>query len=160
MKKMYEFYVYLHVDPRTNEVVYVGKGKYGRAWDVTRCRSLNKEHQEWMKELSSYGFVPSDWVIIYNKGMSEEAAFLLEKEYLHTNGVLKFNRQSGERQHQAKLTDEQAIEIFHLAWDKKESQASIAKRYGVCRTVVPVIKYKRQWKATLAKETHANYKAR
>ena len=46
--------VYIHVDPRNGNLVYVGKGKYGRAWDVTRARAGHHEHSEWMKEFSSF----------------------------------------------------------------------------------------------------------
>lgn len=109
---MNNFYVYLHTDPRTQEVVYVGKGKHGRAWDVTRCRTDNKEHQNWMLELSELGFIPTDWVSILYKNHTENGALQLEKEYLHLHGVLRFNRQSGERQHQAKMTDAQALEAY------------------------------------------------
>jgi hypothetical protein len=142
----YTYYVYLHTDPVTKQVVYVGKGCNGRAWDVTRCRNTNHSHMLWMKAQIQAGFVPSDWVSILAKGLSEKAAFTLEKEYLYTNGVLLFNRQSGERQHQAKLKDKQAIEIFKRA-NAGEIHRLLAKEYGVSRNCISMIATRKQWKA-------------
>ena len=144
------FYVYLHVCPKTKEVVYVGKGTSGRAWDVTRARAGYEEHQQWMLSLIAEGFLPHEWVEILHRGLTESEAFGKEKEYLYSNGRTRFNRYSGERQHQAKLTDLQAIEIYRAAWTTDEPHKSIAERYGICRTSVSMIKHKRQWRTTLA----------
>ena len=153
---MSKFYVYMHRCPLTSEIVYVGKGTGGRAWDVTRSRGTFKEHQTWMLELIDQGYVPSDWVFIIHKGLDEREAFNREKEFLYANGHVRFNRYSGERQHQAKLSDQDAIDIYKLAWTTKEPHSSIAARYGVCRTVISMIKHKKQWKTTLAGVTIEN----
>lgn len=150
------YYVYLHTDPSTKEVVYVGKGTGGRAWDVTRARGGHREHQAWMQRLMVEGYIPSDWVTVLGKSLTQEQAFSLEKQYLYDYGHVKFNRYSGERQHQAKLTDVQAIEIYTLAWTTDEKQGDIAKRYGVSRSAVAMIKTKKQWKTTLAGLDYAN----
>jgi len=154
---MNEFYVYHHVCPRTNEVVYVGKGKHGRAWDVTRSRAGNPDHLSWMKSLSKDGFTPDNWVVIFRKNLSESDAFKVEREELHSLGVRRFNRQSGERQHQSKITDAQAIEIFHKCWSGSQSRAEISLEYGISRSNVSMIKHKKQWKTTLSKETNIKY---
>lgn len=143
------FYVYLHVDPRTEEVVYVGKGKHGRAWDVTRCRGQHKEHQDWMLELTSLGFIPADWVKILYKNHTEQYAYTLEKEYLHINGVLRFNRQSGERQHQSKMTDEQALEAYRLVKSGRKHK-DVAEKFGVSRSAISMLASGKQWKAVTA----------
>ena len=41
------FYVYTHVN-RNGEVVYVGKGSKGRAWDSRPTTRDNVKHCEWM----------------------------------------------------------------------------------------------------------------
>ena len=143
------YYVYLHTDPETKEVVYVGKGVHGRAWDVTRARNHKSGHTDWMKDLCDRGFLPTDWVSILAKGLSEQEAFKLEKEYLHRNGVLRFNSQSGERQHQSKMTDEQAREAFLLAKDGMRHQ-EIADKYGVSRSAISMLASGKQWKAVTA----------
>ena len=141
------YYVYHHVDPITSEIVYVGKGCHGRAWDVTRCRNTHKEHQDWMKELCVLGYIPTDWVKIEHKNLSENEALRLEKEYFHTKGQPIFNRQSGEKNHQSKITDEQAREIYLLTKQKTMLHREIADLYGISRTAVSMIASRKQWKA-------------
>jgi hypothetical protein len=140
------YYVYLHTDPKTGEVVYVGKGVGGRAWDVTRCRREHKEHQQWMLSLMEEGYLPTDWVSIYKKNMTEEEAFKEEVAYLHTHGNVKFDRRSGEKNYQAKLTCDQVKKIFLT--DKNHTK--LAKEYGVSRSCISMIKSRKQWRSTTA----------
>lgn len=147
------YYVYLHKDPITNKIVYVGKGIGGRAWDVTRCRGQHKEHQLWMQTLMSNGYIPTDWVTIIHKNLTEQEAFSKEKEYLHTNGLLLFNRQSGERQHQAKLKNYQAIDIY-LALQLGIKPNELSTMYKVSKATIYMIKKKTQWKTTLSLLPH------
>ena len=146
---MDEHYVYLHHDPTTGQIVYVGKGIYGRAWDVTRSRAYNKEHREWMKGLSKLGFTPNQWVTIHKKNLTEEEAFKIEKEYLHNNGTLTFNMQCGEKQYQAKMTNKQAREAFKMAKEGKKHK-EIAELYGVSRTAISMLASGKQWRAVTA----------
>jgi hypothetical protein len=143
------FYVYKHVDPLYNMVVYIGKGCHGRAWDVTRCRNEHKEHQSWMKELCTLGYTPDDWVEIVQKGMSEKEALDLEHKLINTFGCPVYNRQSGEKQHQAKLSNQQAIEVYTLAKEGKLLHREIAEKYDISRTCVSMIASVKQWKAVL-----------
>lgn len=147
------YYVYEHFDPETKQIVYFGKGCYGRAWDVTRARRENKEHQLWMKELSSRGYLPSDWVYIRERELSEKEALELE-HYLINNYGPRFNTQAGEKQHQAKLTNEQAIEIYELANQKKDTpryplHQELANKYNVSRACISMIANVKQWKSVL-----------
>jgi hypothetical protein len=146
------FYVYQHHEPRVEqgECVYVGKGCHGRAWDVTRARRDNKHHQQWMLTLCSYGFIPTDWVSIISSGLSEKDALALEKQLIHTLAP-KFNMQSGEKQHQAKLTNDDALQIYDLVKSKKHTHKDIADTFGVSRTCVSMIASRKQWKAVLNK---------
>lgn len=100
-----------------------------------------------MKELSELGYIPSDWahVLVYN--VSEEAAFDLEKMRLHAIGGTKFNVQSGERNYQAKLTDDQAREIFM----RDETHQKLATEFGVSRSAISMIKSRKQWRAATSK---------
>ena len=145
--QMSKFYTYLHIDPLYKQVVYVGKGVHGRAWDVTRCRGQHKEHQDWMLELCELGYTPEEWVKILHKNLTEDAAFKLEKEWLHNNGCPIYNRQSGEKQHQAKLTNQQARDAYLLA-KMGMTHTEIAKEFRVSRTTITMIVSGRQWRAT------------
>ena len=145
---MNNYYVYLHKDPTTKEIVYVGKGRHGRAWDVTRCRTENKDHQNWMLEQSEKGFLPSDWVTILEKNLTEKEAFSAETVWMHEHGSPEFNRTSGQKNHQAKITDDQAREIFKLASIKQHKE--IAEEYGISRSAVSMIATRKQWRAATA----------
>ena len=92
------------------------------------------------------GYVPSDWVQIVSQALPEKEAFALEKECLHDSGGTIFNRQSGQRNYQAKLTDEQAREIYLST----ESVRSLAEKYQVSRACIYHIKKGTQWRAATA----------
>lgn len=141
-----KYYVYRHIHPETKETVYVGKGCYGRAWDVTRNRGGNPEHLEWCKGLADVGYLPSQWVVVDRQGLEESEALRVEKNYLHTKGRPQFNRQSGEKNYQAKLTDQQARDIFQ----RIDLHKTIAQEYGVSRSCISMIKSRKQWKAATA----------
>jgi hypothetical protein len=62
------FYVYAHLDPLTNEVRYIGKGKDRRAWSF----SHRKGHQKnWINYLKNLGLKPIVQIIIDNLSESE-----------------------------------------------------------------------------------------
>jgi hypothetical protein len=71
-----KYYVYKHICPKTKEVVYVGYGSYGRAWNCgggkTPLRS--QEHHEWMVGLLCEGFTPDQWIEIVKRNLSREEA--------------------------------------------------------------------------------------
>ena len=143
------FYVYLHQDPITKEVVYAGKGKYGRAWDVTRCRADNHAHTTWMKEQSEKGYLPTEWVIILKRDLSETEAYKTENDYIVAN-TPRFNRgqQIGEKNYQAKLTDDQARELFVRS--HKERIGDLAKEFAVSPAAIYHIKNRKQWRTATA----------
>lgn len=71
------FYVYQHVDPRTNLVRYIGKGRGKRAWDL---RDRHGHHKNWLKQLKNEGLEPRVELIETNK--TEEQAFELERLWI------------------------------------------------------------------------------
>ncbi len=94
------------------------------------------------------GYTPDDWVVIMWKGLSEQEALEKEKTYLHTKGCPRFNRQSGERNYQAKLTDEQARDIYRRA--PTTNHGDLAVEYGVSRSAISMIASRKQWRAATA----------
>lgn len=143
-----KYYVYTHHDPETHELMYIGKGSGGRAWDVTRCRNENPGHQKWMICLLENGYIPTDWVSIESKNLTEEQARNRELQLIHSNPS-RFNRQSGEKQHQAKLTNKQAIEIYKRIHSGEKAKA-LSEEFKVSKAAIYHIKKKNQWKAVLA----------
>ena len=80
-------YVYIHVDPRTDEVKYVGMGKRHRAWTCgSASNSRHPEHGKWMDTLLEEGYVPSDWTEIVQSRMTRESALFLEKSLIQLHG--------------------------------------------------------------------------
>lgn len=144
------YYVYTHVDPITGELVYVGKGCGGRAWDVTRNRGQHSEHLSWMKSLMNQGFIPSDWVNIIKKNLLDKEAREKEIELIHSIGLIRFNRQTGENQHQSKLTNDQAVEIFKIVSKDKTQIGELANKYNVSRAAIYMILNRKQWRAVTA----------
>lgn len=71
------FYVYAHLDPSSNEVRYIGKGKDRRAWSFSHRKG---HHGNWINKLKKLGLKPI--VQILFKNLSEEDAFKKEKELI------------------------------------------------------------------------------
>lgn len=74
-----DYYVYQHVDPKTNTVVYVGLGQYDRAWNV-RKGHRSPDHVSWLSEMYEEGFTLHDIVFVTDKGLTKEQAARIEKE--------------------------------------------------------------------------------
>ena len=85
-----------------------------------------------MQKQMERGFIPSDWTDVLYKGLTEKDAYTKEKEILHRIGGTIFNRQSGERNYQAKLTDEQARSIYV----SKDNSGVLSRKYGVSRAAI------------------------
>jgi len=76
------YYVYKHIEPVTNEVLYIGSGSKDRAWHYRVSMSRNSEHTEYLNALTEDGYIPSDWVEIVAKCLSKKEAVKLEKELI------------------------------------------------------------------------------
>ena len=82
-----ENYVYLHIDPRDQQVLYVGMGQRHRAWTCGRSSNSRVEaHGDWMDELISMGYTPDEWVHIVEKNLPRKKALELEKVLIDQYG--------------------------------------------------------------------------
>lgn len=70
------YYVYQYVDPKTNTVVYIGKGKDDRAYKHLKLSDNKRLHNMIQKRIRE-GFVLEPKII--SNELSEQDAFLLEK---------------------------------------------------------------------------------
>lgn len=88
-----KYYVYLHIDPRTSQPFYVGKGTGGRAW-IKNSRS--NAHLHLFKELKDIGLSPIiDIVAVFE---TEKEALKKEKEIIENlsySGVRLINKNKG-----------------------------------------------------------------
>lgn len=70
------FYIYFHRDLETSEIVYVGLGRYDRAWSTKRAR--DNGHYDWLREV-----LPNlNAVEIYRTGLVEDEARTLELDLI------------------------------------------------------------------------------
>lgn len=103
-KAVKKFYVYIHFHPESKEVVYVGKGTAGRAWQCGYSTAKapdglrgnrTKEHQQWIEKLLFVGYTPSDYVQIIAQGLDKKSAYRFEAELTEQHkiaGAKLFNR--------------------------------------------------------------------
>ena len=70
-------YVYVHVDPDTEDVVYIGVGKNSRAYASHNVRS--PEHLAWMNSLHNEGVNFVEFIAI---GLSSGEALNMEREMI------------------------------------------------------------------------------
>jgi hypothetical protein len=104
------FYVYLHEDPETNEILYIGHGWKHRAW-LCDYPFRSEEHADYLQELHGKGFNPSNWVFIEREGLTKEEACFHEREAIK-NLKPRFNKIQGEKL--LKVTPELLIEAQEL----------------------------------------------
>lgn len=102
------YYVYKHVDPRTDELLYIGHGCRGRAWTHGSDKSVlrSQEHLAHLESMIFDGFIPTDWVYIIHSGITKSDACSLEQEYIRSSQPT-YNKPQGK--HLLKLTPEQFV---------------------------------------------------
>ncbi len=96
-------YVYLHRNPRTLEIKYVGAGSSGRAWAYgwsskggPRRGNRTEEHQEWLSSLFESGYTMGDIVVIIAQGLSHPDALTIEREEIQKYNIeTLFNKEMG-----------------------------------------------------------------
>jgi len=119
-------YIYIHVDPRSKQTVYVGKGTGGRAWDCAFTSRGDKQHVAWMVQLLEESYTPQDFVVIVAQGLSEIDAKRLEVEWIeklkssnplfnHCYGRRLPRSLSLEQIQKAKVLQEQGISFQKIA---------------------------------------------
>lgn len=135
---MDSYYVYKHIDPRTGETKYVGKGKDSRAWTCGSYRSVNPNskqyghrdacHSNWQQELVSLGFLPCDWVHIEQRQLTQKEATEVES-LLITELTPIFNKQ-GNPEHKVSKINLDALPFMKQLKQMGYSYKNIAKLVG------------------------------
>lgn len=86
------YYVYLHIDPRTSQVVYVGQGTSERAWTYN---GRSPKHKKWFRQLNSLGFSPIIKLIhVFNNKKDALIREIMLISFFSKKGKL-FNRNKG-----------------------------------------------------------------
>lgn len=124
------YYVYHHIDPRTGELVYIGKGTKERAWAITTRKKKNPLHYAWLLELYTAGYRPPRWVKIVADDLNNADACALEAKQLYDVAYPRFNFYYGEKSHQAKLKEADVDKIYALR-DEGKTIYDIAPLFGI-----------------------------
>lgn len=76
------YYVYTHADPDTKEVVYVGVGTKDRAYTSRATQRGNPEHEQWLQDVETRGYIPHEYVNIICKSSNRDDCLLAEAELI------------------------------------------------------------------------------
>ena len=92
-----DFYVYKYIDPRNNQIIYIGKGKGNRRFyhlnKVKNNPTLNNFKNYFLNTIKSIlksGLEPE--IIIIENGMTQINALLLEKQLIEKYGRKLFDK--------------------------------------------------------------------
>lgn len=130
----YIYYVYKHIDPRTDELIYIGHGCRGRAWTHGSDKSVlrSQEHLAHLESMTADGFHAGDWVHIMYSVLPKSDACKVEQEYIRDYHPT-YNKPQGKAN--LKLTPEQ----FTLCQEMRNEGMfyhSIAEEIGVSTMTV------------------------
>lgn len=82
-------YVYYHKHPESGKILYVGHGRNERAWRCTTSGDSkhyghrSAEYSELLLDLQLRGYIPTDWVRVYKRGLTKAEACALEQKITH-----------------------------------------------------------------------------
>jgi len=122
-------YVYMHTDPASDDLLYVGHGCRGRSWTSL---SHSEDHTFHLEMMTKAGYTADDWVSIVEAGLTKRAACDIERHLiddLHT----MYNKVQGFKL--LKLTPKDLTLAMELR-DTGMSYQSIAKQFDVFTMVV------------------------
>ena len=125
----YIYYVYRHIDPRTDELIYVGHGCRGRAWIHGSKRNClrSQEHLDHLESMTLDGLVPTDWVYIEQQGLDKNSACRVEQEIIRLEKP-RYNRPAGKKL--LKVTPE-IYDLCKALREDNNSYAVISEEVGL-----------------------------
>ena len=90
------YYVYSHVDPITKDVLYVGHGTRGRAWNIAYEHTLTRSqpHGKHLVRLIYDGFLACDFVNILHRNLFKTDACAIERDLIESLSP-KYNKDIG-----------------------------------------------------------------
>jgi len=88
------YYVYAHIDPTTTETIYIGHGKYDRAWTFRSTHRSQEGHYQHLIDLGKNGFIPTDWVFVIDKNLTKDKAKQIEKIWIKEHNPI-YNKLKG-----------------------------------------------------------------
>lgn len=131
------FYVYLHIEPDTDKVFYVGMGKGDRAYRVNSHGSKtysdrHPEHSEYLFKLLERGYLPHEWINFDLKNVDRDVALKREKQLIKSLSPM-FNRKQGPEK---SLSKNEAEIISKLYKTKMHSYDDLAFMMDTSRSTI------------------------
>ena len=129
MSSKQHHYVYIHSDPRTDEVLYVGHGFKGRAWvyGSPKSDSRSNEHLAHLEGMTESYLTPEDWVTVLYKGLTKVDACELERREI-VKLKPRYNKPQGLKL--LKMVDEKIQKARDLRYEGM-SYKSVGEALGV-----------------------------
>lgn len=115
------FYVYAHLDPISNQVRYIGKGKDRRAWSFSHRKG---HHKNWLAKLKTADLKPIVKILADN--LTEQEALQKEIELISSYDNLTNLTIGGDGVSGLKHTEEFKLWIKSYNSGKKQSPEAIA----------------------------------
>ena len=112
VRKQIKYYVYLYIDPRNDEVFYIGKGKGNRCFAHLKSNA-ESDKVERILELRKLGLEPKIELLKY--GLTESEALLVEQtaiDLLNIKNLTNLSRGHGAR-HESRASVEQVIAMLN-----------------------------------------------
>ena len=141
-----QFYVYKHVDPETQEIIYVGMGYGPRAYTTNASGGRgdrSKEHSLRLHQLMNEGYLPHEWVEFIVRNTDLFSARKIERKYIEKYQP-KFNLKHGPKR---LITDRKDIDRILSFRDKKLSYLKIGKMYGVSWSTIQKLEWRERGKS-------------
>lgn len=88
-----KFYVYLYIDPRTDDIFYVGKGHANRAFSHLRAKADSEKNRR-IRDIQSDGFQPRIEILVHGLD-SELTARKIEASIIDLLGIDKLTNIQG-----------------------------------------------------------------
>ncbi len=124
------YYVYFHVDPESEDIMYVGIGTKDRPWVM---RNRHKDHLDWLERVHEDGFTMGDIVSLEHRDLSRAKALKLELHYINElEPLLNRNDKPNKALVLTKDQVKQAVSLREDGWSYKR----IAKEFGVATMTI------------------------
>ena len=118
------YYVYLHRDPITCNLLYVGHGFGDRAWSITNRDVI---HKVYLQNLLKEGYLPCDWVELVSMQLTKASA-KSDENFICRNQTPTFNKSI--RSKILKFTPD-VYDIAKNMRDNGQAYSAIAKAVGL-----------------------------
>lgn len=129
------YYTYMHIEPDTMNIVYIGVGTKDRAYTTRSTQRSNKEHVQWLRQMETAGYTPDEYVIILDKYRDREQALTEERDLIEEHQP-RFNKIGVTPHHWCMTFSPEEVKMIKDLRAEGISYAQIARELGRSATGV------------------------